>query len=503
MRRVLLPVACFGAGVLSMLLVNYYNSGPEQKKASSVSTKNVQTVSQNESVVLACTDRKYTILPEDRARGLWGIAEKEYGGRGYLNLLIAERNNKQYPTLTENPNLIQVGWVLTISCCLCDLPALVNSPVVKKVTPKPTSVNVITPKPSPCPQCPKLALPTPCPECSKPVAQEPKASSPEAPKPPPVPEAKKQTQSQTVVVNAAPPQPAVVQPPAPKVETVVPKETKVFIPPSPPAKQVTEVIKPPTIELPKPQHLFVGSAWNTFGQNPIEPGNFVNYSHIEAGYIIGSVGKFQIEPYVALNSVNDTRGYFWNNRVQGEGGLKVVRPFSHGVVEFGGAYAAERRFLNNGLPTQTKTGPIGFTNGWLGWHQPTARESRRKFLTGALPGTVQWRVGNISPFERNNLIGVARFDQGFTLAKVGRVSIIPTGSFQLGFDTDKNPWNNRYTYGGGLKVAIPWKSGVLDFRGEYQCATQYAGVAMAGGSRCGPGFSVNVWTGGRHKKGGE
>jgi len=510
MRKYWFPATSFCAGLLSMFLM--YHFGILEQKKAPVPTKKTVVSQKVTTTTVVCVDRKHTVVPEDRVSGLWGVAKKEYG-RGYLNLLIAEKNSKNYPSLAKNPNLIKLGWVLTIPCCLCDLPALTKPPVAKKVkvvTPKPKPpVKAVTPK-SPCPACPKVVVQV-VPPTSVAPAPPVKVSPPEAPKPPPAPKVQKQTQSQTVV-NVAPPQ-AVVQPvvPTSKVEepqvsvpVPAPKEPpKVFVPPAPSAKKVTEVIVPPTIKLSPPTHILVGSAWNSFGQNPIEPGNYVESFHVDQGYIIGHIGSFQIEPYVGLNATKDTKGYQWNNRVIGEAGLKVVRPFSHGVLEFGGAYAAERRFGANNLPSQTKMGPIGFSNGWFGWDQPTARESRRKFFTGATPGTVQWRVGNISPFERNNLIGVGRIDQGFTLAKIGRVSFIPTANLQMGFDTDRNPWNNRYTYGGGLKVAVPWKSGVLDFRGGYECAHQYAGVPVAGGSRCGPGFSVNIWTGWRHKKGGD
>jgi hypothetical protein len=279
-----------------------------------------------------------------------------------------------------------------------------------------------------------------------------------------------------------------------------------------PAKPTAEV-KPPAPAI-KPTRvpqskMLVWSLWDSIGQNPIEPGDTVNMVHGDIGVVVGRIGKFQFEPFMSLDLVKDfPKGYPWNNRVIGKVGGKVVRPFSHGVVEFGIAYAAERRNGNASSPTQTKTGGILFSNGWFGWQQPTRHSVKRKLFTGALPGTFQWWGGNLSPFEKNkgdhfgNFMGTLRFDQGVTLAKIGGVSIIPTGRLQFGFDTYGNPWNNRYTYGGGLKVAIPWKSGVMDFQGGYYCATQYVGAPVAGGSRCGPGFSINFWTGGRKKLGG-
>lgn len=277
--------------------------------------------------------------------------------------------------------------------------------------------------------------------------------------------------------------------------------------PVPPVKPAVTEVKPPVLA-PQPK-LLAWSLWNTIGQNPIEPGDTVDMVHGDIGIIIGRIKKFQFEPFMSFDIVKDfPKGYSWNNRGIGKVGGKIVRPVSHGVVEFGIAYAVERRLGNAGLPAQTKTGAILFTNGWFGGDQPTRHASKRTFLTGAFPRTFQWWAGNLSPFEKNkgdrfgNFMGTVKFNQGFTLAKVGGVSIIPDGLAQFGFDTYKNPWNNRYTYGGGLKLAFPWKSGVMDIQGGYYCATQYVGTPVAGGSRCGPGFSWNIWTGGRKKLGG-
>jgi hypothetical protein len=282
-----------------------------------------------------------------------------------------------------------------------------------------------------------------------------------------------------------------------------------------PAKPVAVVQPPVPVVVPVvPQpKMLVWSMWNTLEENPIEPGDKVNMFHADVGIVIGRIKKFQFEPFIAIDGVKDIpKGYSWNNRFKAQVGFKVVRPIAirptiSGMVEFGVSFASETRFRSGGLPSQTKAGEILFFNGWFGHDMPTRHATKRKFFTGALPGTYQWWAGTLSPFEKDkgrfaNFMGTIRLDQGFTLAKLGGVSFIPTGRFQFGFDTYGNPWNNRYTYGGGLKVAFPWKSGIMDFQGGYYCATQYVGTPVAGGSRCGPGFGVNFWTGGRKKLGG-
>jgi hypothetical protein len=237
-------------------------------------------------------------------------------------------------------------------------------------------------------------------------------------------------------------------------------------------------------------------------RTPIEPNNYVNYFHIDQGFILGRFGKIDVEPYVAVNATKDTKGYQWNNRAEGEVGLKLVRPFKQGMVAVGGAYASEYRFSAKGVRSQNRSGPIGFASTWFGWNQPTPHSAERKFFS-SLPGSTWANIGNISPFEKGNVIGLGRIEQGVTLTKIGRVSLIPQGFLQVGVDSDKKPWNNRATYGGDFKLAIPWKSGTVDFQAGYECADQYRGVRTPGTptSMCGPAFKVNLWTGWRIKGG--
>lgn len=421
----------------------------------------------------ACTDRHYVVEEGD---SFWKIAEKEYGNRGYLGPLIAEMNDMEYET-----GVIHPGDVLKIGCCLCNLPAVPKKPA-KKRTPAVKPVPAASPAPPcpPAPACPAPA-PQPAPQPKEQAAVQPKPPPPPPSQPPPAPVAAAPPKTEVTQQQPKPPQPA----PASPVQPAIPQ----------PPVLTSQTIPPP--------HFIVGSLWNSTGQNPIEPGNLVNYSHADVGIIVGRIGKVEVEPYVAINATRDTRGYSWNNKVEAEAGIKLVRPFSRGIIQVGAAYAGERRHgTERGLAAQNKTGPIAFTTGWFGWQQPARHEPKRHIIPGSLPGTFQWTVGNISPFEKNNLIGVVRLDQGVTLVKAKGISLIPTGAVQAGFDSERKPWNNRSMYAGGLKIAIPWKSGVLDVQGGYQCTSQYAGVPHMN-NRCGPGFSMNIWTGMRRKIGGE
>jgi hypothetical protein len=265
-----------------------------------------------------------------------------------------------------------------------------------------------------------------------------------------------------------------------------------------------------------------GSLWNVVQTSPVERGNWIDYFHVDQGYVLGKFGRVQVGPYIAVNLTKDAYGRSWNNKIEGEVGFRATRFFWGGMDQVGGGYAVEKRFFPGGFPdmqyqgvwpppgatcqtcspghpskvlNQTKMNWIGFWEGWHGWQQPTDTPSGRMFLPGTFPGTVQYKVGNISPFERNNLIGVARVEQGFTLAQFNRFSFIPTAVFQAGYDTDGNAWNRRSLYGGMMKIRFPlWKASAFSIDGGYLCAKQYSGTPTYGTSGCGPSVGVTIWT---------
>jgi len=489
MRRntILVAAAGFCAGLLLMFLLYHYGA-VGQKKEPVPTTKATVSVAKQEmpkQETPVCMPKAYVSKPGD---SLWKIAGREWGGRSYFWPVLLEFND------IPNPNLILVGQALIIPC-LCDLPTLTEEQVVKSVAKRVVRKATKVAAPLPCPECPE------CPQCPKteaaPIASVTPSPEPTAVQPAPVVVTRpiEQKPAPVPVVQAKPQ----LQPAPPVVDKdLVPPEYQSYHGDRdelsgtntgvPVAKQDHQGHARGGSEREAP-----GSSWNLIGTSPIEKNNWIDYFHIDQGIVVGNIGKIQIVPYIGFNAVADTKGYQWNNRLQGEAGLKLIRPLRSGVIEVGSAYAVERRYGNE--PTKTKTGVIGFAGGWHGWHLPSNVPSPRKLFPGTLPGTFQWRVGNTSPFERNNVIAVTRMEQGFTLAKFGRVSIIPTGAIQVGADSDKNPWNRRYMYGGGLKVAVPWKSGIVDVQGGYMCAKQYAGTPLSRMNSCGPAISLNFWTG--------
>lgn len=237
-----------------------------------------------------------------------------------------------------------------------------------------------------------------------------------------------------------------------------------------------------------------GSAWNSLGTTPVEDGNWVNQFHLDQGIVLTQVGGVLVEPYVALNATVDTEGYTWNNKAKVEAGLKLSKPLPHGVVNMSVAYANERREKEMG----SKSNLIFYNDAWFGWNQPSANKGDSSMT---LPGTIWWVMGNVSPFEKNNVIGLARAEQGVTVAKIGKVSLTPTGWGQAGFDSQDKPWNNRYTLGGGLKVSFPWRTGVLGIQGGYECTRYHGKAAVSSSATCGPAVKVDVWSGWRNISG--
>lgn len=208
--------------------------------------------------------------------------------------------------------------------------------------------------------------------------------------------------------------------------------------------------------------IWPGSAWNSSGNvSPAEKGNILSTTYVEQGYTLFRSRTISFVPYVSLSVSFDTEGYDWNNRVNGQAGVKLVKSFKSGVVSLGAAYVEEYRFKSG----SRNSGPVFYASEWFGWNQPTANLTSRKIR---FPGSTWLSVGNISPVEKGNVILSAYLEQGMTIAKIRRTSVIPFGAYTLSRDTDGYDWNNRDLYAAGLKLAIPGSSKVTELGVAYQ-----------------------------------
>ncbi|HEY0221023.1 MAG TPA: LysM peptidoglycan-binding domain-containing protein [Candidatus Paceibacterota bacterium] len=451
---------------LGFIASSYNNARNDFERKEVVVTKPAPAVEPGESEVTSSFCEEfvtYTVPPKgSRINSLWRVTEEMYKGRGYMYRLIAEDNN------IKSPYVIQPGQVLRIRMSLCNLTEI---PKVQKVV---------------RPKSPPRARVTYHHHPSHPKEKEKVRTI----VPPPAPEPAPVAETPVVVVpapEAVPPTPTTA--PAPPVPSPRRTEEGVILP-EPRLDPVPRIdlgrTLPQEVEVKLPL-LTPGSAWNSFGTNPVESHNWTNQFHVDQGAILGRPLGLSLEPYVAVNATQDTGGFSWNNKVKVEGGLKVVKPFPHGVMNVSLAYASEHR------ENETRSGPSLSHDGWFGWDQPT-RKGEVDF--SVKPGSVWWIVGNVSPFEKNNVIGLARAEQGITIAKAKGVSFIPLGWAQAGFDTQDKPWNNRYTVGGGLKMSIPWNTRVVGLQGGYECTRNYD-KSITTASTCGPTVKADFWTGWR------
>lgn len=220
-----------------------------------------------------------------------------------------------------------------------------------------------------------------------------------------------------------------------------------------------------------------GSAWNVTGNiSPTEKGNVISASYAEQGVTLLRSKTLSLVPYVSLGTTFDIKDYNWNNRLTTTGAVKLVKNFSHGMISIGGGYANEYRFKSG----MRASAPVAQATYWFGW-DPSKK----------LPGNSWGVLGNISPVEYNNLIANAYVQQGVVAAKFHSTSLVPFAETMLSKDMDGHDWNNRHTFGAGLKVVVPGSSDVYEIGGSYQREHRFESGMTANG------FSlfVKIWFG--------
>ena len=148
-------------------------------------------------------------------------------------------------------------------------------------------------------------------------------------------------------------------------------------------------------------------------------------------------------PFVGMGLVLDTKGYEWNNKIQPRVGVKVNKYFRKGVVSIGSAYSYEDRFKSF-----NSSGLTLYVQDWFGW-QPVAEKSSR------FPGSSWIEVGNLSPVEKGNILGLGYFSQGVVAKRFSTATIVPYVETTIFRDSKGFDWDNRATVGGGVKAIIP------------------------------------------------
>ena len=228
-----------------------------------------------------------------------------------------------------------------------------------------------------------------------------------------------------------------------------------------------------------------GSIWDSYGTIPVENDNWVNQLHLDQGIVTAIIGNvWEVTPYAAINIMNNSKGYYWEDTSEIEGGVKLVRHFDSGVIDFGVAYGNE--YIKNITPSSYSS-LMFFTDGWFGYNS---------FGRDDTPSSIWWTVGNVTPFEGDNIIGLARVDQGYNFYQQNNIALGVAGWGEIGFDTRGYFYNNRQIIGIGLRASTSGKHGSAIVTVGFECFT---GQSVAGQSissnGCGPAINLDLWDG--------
>jgi len=225
-----------------------------------------------------------------------------------------------------------------------------------------------------------------------------------------------------------------------------------------------------------------GQGWTSIGnQSPIEHNNFYLQSYVEQSAAVYSTfsGSVTVTPFVGMGLVLDTKGYEWNNKVLPRIGVKANKYFRKGVVSVGSAYAYEDRFKSF-----NSSGMTVFVQDWFGW-QPVADKSSR------FPGSTWMEVGNLSPVEKGNIVGLAYVTQGIVAKRFSRATLIPYFEATVFHDSKGFDWDNRANVGGGVKAAFIGHDVYTEIGAAYLHENRFQSGLSASGLSVFTNFSFN------------
>jgi hypothetical protein len=190
-------------------------------------------------------------------------------------------------------------------------------------------------------------------------------------------------------------------------------------------------------------------------------------------------GSITVTPFVGLGLVLDTKGYGWNNKIQPKVGVKVNKFFGKGVVSLGSAYSYEDRF--NGFH---RSGLTIYAQDWFGW-QPVAEKASR------FPGSSWMEVGNLSPVEKGNIIGLGYISQGIVAKRLSRAVLVPYVEAMVFHDSKGFDWENKANVGGGVKAIFPRNGIYTEIGAAYLHENRFQSGQSAGGLSVFTNFSFN------------
>jgi hypothetical protein len=225
-----------------------------------------------------------------------------------------------------------------------------------------------------------------------------------------------------------------------------------------------------------------GQGWTSIGnQSPIEHNNYYLQSYVEQGAAVFSTysGSLTVTPFVGMGLVLDTKGYEWNNKVQPRLGVKVNKYFRKGVVSVGSAYSYEERFKG-----VNSSGLILYVQDWFGWQSVAEKSSR-------FPGSSWIEVGNLSPVEKGNILGLGYVTQGVVAKRFSRATVVPYVEATVFHDSKGIDWDNKATVGGGVKAIFPGSAIYTEIGAAYLHENRFQSGLSAGGVSVFTNFSFN------------
>jgi hypothetical protein len=225
-----------------------------------------------------------------------------------------------------------------------------------------------------------------------------------------------------------------------------------------------------------------GQGWTSIGNlSPIEHNDFDFRSYVEQSATVFSTysGSVTVTPFVGVGLTLDTKGYDWNNKVLPKAGVKVNKLFLHGVVSVGTSYSYEERFKgvnSSGLTISVQD--------WFGWQSLSEKASR-------FPGSTWIEVGNLSPVEHGNILGLGYFTQGVVAKRFDRFTLVPYFEATVFRDSKGYDWDNLANVGGGLKAVFPHNSVYSEIGVAYLHENRFQSGLAAGGLSVFTNFSFN------------
>jgi hypothetical protein len=225
-----------------------------------------------------------------------------------------------------------------------------------------------------------------------------------------------------------------------------------------------------------------GQGWTSIGNlSPIEHNNFYTQSYFEQTAAVFSTfsGSVTVTPFVGVGLVLDSKGYEWNNKIQPRLGVKVNKYFRKGVVSIGSAYSYEDRFKSF-----NSSGLTFYVQDWFGWQAVAEKSSR-------FPGSTWIEVGNLSPVEHGNILGLGYISQGVVAKRFSTATLVPYVEATVFRDSQGIDWDNRATFGGGIKAIIPRDDIYTEVGVAYLHENRFESGLSAGGLSVFTNFSFN------------